>query len=69
VTTAPTPLLDGASQPAPASETVTLLVVRPPPTADADAVREQLLAGLPPGSRIDAVQVEASEAARLLGGE
>ena len=61
---APVSATDGAARTA---ETVTLLVVRPPPAADAAALRERLRADLPPGATIDAVEVEESEAARLLG--
>ena len=62
----PTPLVDGTGRAASSPDTVTLIVVRPPPTADAEALRERLRADLPPGATIEAVQVGAAEAARLL---
>jgi hypothetical protein len=63
----PTPLALGSEGVGRASEQVTLLVVRPPPSVDPDALREQLRNRLPPGATIEAVQVGAAEAARLLG--
>jgi hypothetical protein len=71
--TAPATLTNPAAPVSPAegegqaTEKVTLLVVRPPPAADAAALRERLRADLPPGATIDAVQLDESEAARLLG--
>ena len=65
----PTPLVSAADGAAGDSARVTLLVVRPPPSVDADALRDRLRADLPPGTRVDAVQVERSEAARLLGAD
>ena len=67
VPAAPTPRLDGATQAAPASQTVTLLVIRPSTPEEAEALLEQLRASLPPGTVVDTVEVEASEAARLMG--
>lgn len=70
VPTVPTPLLDGSAPPATtASELVTLLVIRPATPDAAPALRERLQTALPPGAHIETVQVDASEAARLLSGE
>jgi len=62
---APVSSADGAAQ---AADTVTVLIVRPPPTVDADTLREHIRAGLPPGATIDAVKLESAEATRLLDG-
>lgn len=64
---APTPLLpNGAPSPVSDSERVTLLVIRPAPSEDAEATRQRIEAALPPGASIATARVDAAEAARLL---
>ena len=55
------------AEPLPVDGTVTLLVVRPPTLDEVPALRQRLQAALPPGTRVETMQLEASEAARLLG--
>jgi hypothetical protein len=65
---APTPLLSPSDGAAPNADRVTLLVVGLPPSMDAEALRTRLRGELPHGTRVEAVEVEAAEAARLLHG-
>jgi hypothetical protein len=63
----PTPHVD-QSAPAPTmDEMVTLLVVRPSTSEDAEALRERVQASLPAGWQVETMTVARSEAERLLG--
>jgi hypothetical protein len=61
------PPLDGTATSPATPGTVTLVVIRQATPEDAVALRQHLQTVVPPGTSVETVQVEASEAARLLG--
>jgi Domain of unknown function (DUF5671) len=61
------PPLDGTSTPSSAPGMVTLVVIQQSTAEDAAVLRQRLQTVVPPGTSVETVQVEASEAARLLG--